>query len=87
METKKEIETYLVFWTNWKIECEDMEMFCTRPEPCQIPITDIVFYSCSPTNGECPAVKVTATSNEEACDKAGPLFDEEKYRRKSLGLN
>jgi hypothetical protein len=82
MEAQKEIETYLVFWTNWKTKSKDMKMLCKRPEPCQIPITDIVFYSISPTGGECPAVKVTASSDEEACDKAGPLFDEEKYRLK-----
>lgn len=81
MEDQK-VKIYLVFWKNWKAGAKDMEMLSTQPEPCQIPITDIVFYSNSPTGGDCPAVKVTATSDEEACDKAGPLFDEEKYRLK-----
>ena len=78
MESKE--KTFLVVWTNWDSNSNDMKLFSVDVSPKLILVSDTIFYSrCAPGGRECPSVGVCATSDEDACDKAGRLFDKEKY--------
>ena len=79
---ESETKTYLVVWTNWDKKSDDMKLFSVEIDPKLILVSEAIFYSrCAPGGRECPSVGVCATSDEDACDKAGRLFDKEKYNR------